>query len=262
MPRRKAGFDFMNTKQLHSKLKKRGSADVSYLQHSVDEMIYTFMAEENIPGLSLAIVQAPYIPRVVGYGYSDAKQKRLVSPNTMFPLGPISQAYAAVALMQLYEAGQVNLDSSIATYLPEIPAAWKGITVIDLLRHASKLADYRNEKNFSLDQPYSFETALKTLGVKALLFESGRGFNESATDFLVLSEIIARVSGMSYHAYVKKNQFEALGLRHTAFQEDLSQFKKEDLTQSGGFHEIFKHDGAYIDPIEAAASYKSSSVYK
>ena len=83
MPRRKAGFDFMNTKQLHSKLKKRGSADVSYLQHSVDEMIYTFMAEENIPGLSLAIVQAPYIPRVVGYGYSDAKQKRLVSPNTM-----------------------------------------------------------------------------------------------------------------------------------------------------------------------------------
>ena len=60
---------------------------------------------------------------------------------------------------------------------------------------------------------------------------------------------------MSYHAYVKKNQFEALGLRHTAFQEDLSQFKKEDLTQSGGLHEIFKHDGAYIDPIETAASY-------
>src|SRR5574344_2755157 len=138
----------MNTQQIHVSLKMRGSSDISYLQHSVDEMISSFMEEKGIPGISLAIVQAPYIPRVVGYGVSDEKQKRLVSPNTMFPLGPISQAYAAVALMQLYEAGQVNLDSSIARYLSEIPAAWKGITVIDLLRHASGLADYRNEKNF------------------------------------------------------------------------------------------------------------------
>lgn len=255
MPRRKAGFVFMNTKQLHPMLKKRGSPDVSYLQHSVDEMIYTFMAEEKIPGVSLAIVQAPYIPRVVGYGYSDDKQKRLVSSNTLFPLGPISQAYLAVALMQLYELGQLNVFAPLSSYLPEAPAAWKDIALIDLLRHASGIPDYREEKDYSSAKPYTIKDAFRQLGAKPLLFPSGTGFAESATDFLVLSEVISRVSGMSYHAYVKKNQFEALGLRRTSFQEDLGQFKNEDLTKSNFVHEIFKHDGAYIDPIEVAASY-------
>ena len=91
----------MNTKE-HDTVKTRGDADVSYLGQSVDEMIWDFMREERIPGLTLAIVQAPYIPRVVGYGFSDKRQKRLASPETMWPVGPISQAFAAVAVMQLF----------------------------------------------------------------------------------------------------------------------------------------------------------------
>ena len=65
----------MNTKE-HAEMKIRGSADVSYLGRTVDEMIWEFMEENGIPGLTLAIVQAPYIPRVVGYGLSDEKQRR------------------------------------------------------------------------------------------------------------------------------------------------------------------------------------------
>ena len=74
----------MNTKE-HTTMKMRGSADISYLQQTVDQLIWDFMQEHDIPGLTLAIVQAPYIPRVVGYGVSDSLQKRLASPNTMWP---------------------------------------------------------------------------------------------------------------------------------------------------------------------------------
>ena len=87
----------MNTRE-HETVKMRGSADVSYLGRTVDEMIWEFMEQEEIPGLTLAIVQAPYIPRVVGYGLSDPKQRRLASANTLWPAGPISQAFAAVAV--------------------------------------------------------------------------------------------------------------------------------------------------------------------
>ena len=71
----------------------RGSADISYLGRTVDQMVWDFMDKEQIDGLTLAIVQAPYIPRVTGYGYSDRGQKRLASPNTMWPVGPVSQAF-------------------------------------------------------------------------------------------------------------------------------------------------------------------------
>ena len=139
----------MNTRE-HTEMKMRGSADVSYLGRTVDEMVWKFMEEQEIPGLTLAIVQAPYIPRVVGYGFSDAGQKRLASVNTLWPAGPISQGYAAVAVMQLYEDGSVDLDAPAAAYVDSLPEQWKSITVRQLLHHASGLADYRKQEGFSL----------------------------------------------------------------------------------------------------------------
>lgn len=93
----------------------------------------------EIPGLTLAIVQAPYIPRVVGYGMSDEKQRRLASPNTMWPAGHISQAFAAVAVMQLYEDGRLDFSNTVGKWIQEVPEAWKEIEILQLLRHASGL---------------------------------------------------------------------------------------------------------------------------
>lgn len=45
----------------------RGNVHVAYQGKAIDQMIYDFMEEQGIPGMTLAIVQAPYIPRVVGY---------------------------------------------------------------------------------------------------------------------------------------------------------------------------------------------------
>jgi CubicO group peptidase (beta-lactamase class C family) len=73
-----------------------------------------FMAEKQIPGLSLAIVQAPYISRSVAYGISDLEQHRLASSNTVWNAGPISQGYAAVAVMQLYEQGKLDIREKLS----------------------------------------------------------------------------------------------------------------------------------------------------
>lgn len=117
----------MNTRE-HTAMKMRGNPDISYLGHTVDQMIWSFMEQEKIDGLTLAIVQAPYIPRVAGYGYSDSRRRRLASPNTMWPAGPISQAFAAVAVMQLHEDGGLDVNRRACVYIPELPDAWKDIT--------------------------------------------------------------------------------------------------------------------------------------
>ena len=119
----------MNTRE-HETVKMRGSADVSYLGRTVDEMIWEFMEQEEIPGLTLAIVQAPYIPRVVGYGLSDPKQRRLASANTLWPAGPISQAFAAVAVMQLHEDGKLQMDDKASQFIPQLPETWQEITIL------------------------------------------------------------------------------------------------------------------------------------
>ena len=246
----------MNTRE-HTEMKMRGSADVSYLGRTVDEMVWKFMEEQEIPGLTLAIVQAPYIPRVVGYGFSDAGQKRLASVNTLWPAGPISQGYAAVAVMQLYEDGSVELDAPAAAYIDSLPEQWKSITVRQLLHHASGLADYRKQEGFSLTREWSFEELIGLTADLPLLFEPGTEVAQSATNFLLLTEVVERVSNMAYQEFVRKNQFELLGLKHTSFSDGLSAFHQEDLSLSEYVHQIFKTDGRYIDPAETAVSYQS-----
>lgn len=244
----------MNTRE-HETMKMRGSADVSYLGRTVDEMIWEFMDEQKIPGLTLAIVQAPYIPRVVGYGLSDAKQKRLASANTLWPAGPISQAFAAVAIMQLYEDGKIQLDDKAATFIPQLPTAWEEITILQLLRHASGIADYRDSEQWNAFDEWSFDALIGLVSEEPLQFVPGSDVRQSATNFLLLTEIIERVSGMSYHDFVTERQIAYLGLRHTGFAEDLKDFTYENVDLTENIHQLFKKDGKYIDPTEPAASY-------
>lgn len=249
----------MNTRE-HEVMKVRGSADVSYLGQTVDGMIWEFMKENEIPGLTLAIVQAPYIPRVVGYGVSDEGQRRLASANTVWPAAQISQAFAGVAVMQLYEQGKVDLDAPIEKYVPGLPEEWKALTVRQLLHHASGLPDYRDAKEFDMYKDWTFEGLMNLVKNEKQHFAPGTDVEQSATNFLLLTEAVEKISGMSYQAFVNQGQIEFLGLRHTAFSEDLGKFRQEDLTKSANVHQIFKKDGGYIDPTETAASYQDGKL--
>lgn len=247
----------MNTRE-HETMKLRGSADTSYLGKTVDEMVWEFMRQEHIDGLTLAIVQAPYIPRVVGYGLSDRKQRRLASPNTLWPAGPISQAFAAVAVMQLYEGAALELNDALAKWIPEVPAAWHEITVLQLLRHASGLADYRQAAGFDHTRPWSFGQLVELVKEQPLHFAPGTDVEQSATNFLLLTEIVERASGLSYHDFVTQRQIEFLGLRHTGFAEDLGRFAHEDVSLTENLHQRFKLEKQFIDPTEPAASYNEA----
>lgn len=73
--------------------KGRGDIHVAYQGHSVDELIIDYMEQNKVPGMVLAIVQAPYITRIVGYGLADTHTKRLVSTRTVFNVGQMTRAY-------------------------------------------------------------------------------------------------------------------------------------------------------------------------
>ena len=91
-----------------------------------------------------------------------------------------------------------------------------------------------------------------------LHFVPGTDVEQSATNFLLLTEIVERVSGLSYHDFVTKRQIEFLGLGHTGFKEDLGQFHHEDISRTADIHQLFKMDRLYINPTEPAVSYDSS----
>lgn len=245
----------MNTNQIPQE--GRGSSKVAHLGRSIDQIIYEFMEQEGIPGLTLAIVQAPYIPRIVGYGVSDLEQGRLASTKTVWPAGPISQGYAAVAAMQLYEEEKLNIKDKISAHLKNLPESWQNITIYQLMQHATGIADYRLQEGYNASKVYTPETLLAMVEKQPLAFTPGTDVAQSATNFLLLAQVIEKAARMSYHDFVTKNQIDVVGLKHTLFSEDLPQLKQEDLNQTFNLHQKFKSDAAYIDPTENATGYKA-----
>src|SRR6185436_18511082 len=77
----------------------------------------------------------------------------------------------------------------------------------------------------------------------------------SATDFFLLALAIERASGMSYEAFVTKNQIERLALKNTVFVSGLVSVKQETLDAAPFKHGRFLMDRPYIDPTEAATGY-------
>ena len=101
---------------------------------SVDQMISDFVREHNLPGIAMAIVEAPYIPRSAGYGVINTQNDELASTKTMYSIGPITQGFTAVALMQLKEEGKLSVDDPVSKYLPDAPVAWGKVTVLQLMQ--------------------------------------------------------------------------------------------------------------------------------
>lgn len=235
--------------------KGRGNVHVAYQGKAIDEMTYEFMEEEGIPGMTLAIVQAPYIPRVVGYGVTDFEKRNLASVKTLWPIGPISQAFTAVAIMQLYEKGKLDLNAPVGKYLKNIPAAWKEISILQLLQHSSGIADYRAQEGIDASKEYTPEGLIQSVENLPLSFAPGTNVKQSATNFLVLTSVIEKISGMPYHAFVKKYQIDFLGLKQTYFGEGLAKVKQEDVTTTANVHQTFKKDKDYINPSETTTGY-------
>lgn len=233
----------------------RGNVRVEYLGKSIDRMVYEFMEAEGIPGMTLAIVQAPYIPRVVGYGVTDLAQGRLAAVKTLWPAGPVSQGFAAVAVIQLYERGKLSLDDKASKYVKGLPAAWSDVTVRQLLQHSTGIPDYRSAEDFDVSASVAPRGLIEMVAGQPLDFAPGTDVKQSATNFLLLTEVVETVAGIPYHDFVRKNQIERLGLQQTFFGEDLAAVKQEDVASSNHLHELFKHDPAYIDPAETTVGY-------
>jgi len=234
---------------------QRGNPSVQFDGQTIDEMIAGFMAERHVPGVTLAIVQAPYIPRIVGYGVSDVEKQRLASPKTLYDVGQLTRGFTAVAIMQLVEAGKLKLDDAIGKYVSDLPAAWRALSVRQLMAHASGLPDYTAQRGFDPAREYSPREIVALVRDVPVAFAPGSQAAASGTDFYLLGLAVERASGMSYEAFVTRNQIDRLGLRNTMFASSLPAVTQEGLDGAPFRHSLFLKDRRYVDPSETATGY-------
>jgi CubicO group peptidase (beta-lactamase class C family) len=191
---------------------------------AIDAFVETEMDAQRIPGLALAVVRGERIVHARGFGEADSSG-RAVSPQTPFVIGSLSKSVTALAVMQLVEAGKVELDAPVQRYVPWFRVADEDasarITVRHLLNHTSGLST-KTGRSFQGSGDVSdaaLERAVRKLGTAAPTEAVGETHQYSTINYSVLGLVVQEVSGQSYERYVEEHVFGPLGMRNSFTSE-------------------------------------------
>lgn len=187
----------------------------------IDAYLEARMRTSNIPGLALGVVRGDEIVYLKGYGIAGP-DGRGVTPQTPFIIGSLSKSFTALAVMQLVEAGQIDLDAPVTQYLPWFrtadPAASASITVRHLLHQDSGLPVYDGRRGLWDDDQgdLALETGVRQLATVRLSRPAGQAFEYANENYTTLGLIVQAVSGKSYEEVVRAQIFAPLQMRHSA----------------------------------------------
>ena len=210
-------------------------------EKTLDENL-AFLDDSNFQGTVL-IAKDGEIVFEKSYKYSNVESQALNSNDTIYEIGSITKQFTAVGLMMIVEDGKTNLNDTLDKYIPEKSHAGE-VTIRQLLNMTSGIVDYLNDgilmkdyNDFSIpqifadkertesvlklwDQKIDFATVLSLVDSYDLEFEPGSDWDYSNTGYCFISEVIARVSGMSFEDYMMKNVFTPAGLETASFEPD------------------------------------------
>ena len=194
------------------------SRDATYRE--IDAYLERQMARLCIPGAALAIVEGDTIGHLRGFGQARAGE-HAPTPQTPFFIGSLTKSFTALAVMQLVEAGKVELDSPVQRYLPWFrvadPEASAQMTVRHLLSQTSGLSQTAGMiplADFD-DSPDAVERQARGLAGLAPERPAGLAWEYSNMNFNLLGLIIEAASGESYPAYIRNHVFAPLQMRHS-----------------------------------------------
>jgi EmrB/QacA subfamily drug resistance transporter len=188
---------------------------------AIERFVQGEMAAQRIPGLALGIVENGRITYLRGFGKAD-DSGRAVTPKTPFIIGSLSKSFTALAIMQLVEAGEVELDAPVQRYLPWFhvadEAASAEITVRHLLNHTSGLST-KTGRSFQGNGDTSdaaLEKTVRKLSGAALTAPVGKTYQYSTVNYAVLGLIVQTVAGRPYESYVQTEILDPLQM-HGSF---------------------------------------------
>jgi uncharacterized protein YbbC (DUF1343 family)/CubicO group peptidase (beta-lactamase class C family) len=211
----------------------------------IDSLIQEQVNDEGITGAVLAVGHNGRIIHQKAFGYRALSPRREpMTLDTVFDLASLTKVVATTpSVLHLVQAGRLRLDDAVARYIPEFGANGKeNVTVRQLLTHFSGL-----KPDLDLNPPWAGEeTAFHMANEEKLQTPPGAQFVYSDINFLVLGELVQRLSGLPLDRYALANVFEPLGMKRTRFLPPAAWHSQIAETLAIGNHEILR--GKVQDP--------------
>ena len=196
----------------------------------LEKQIDRFMRREALKGASVAVSKEGKLVYAKGFGYADVETETQVEPHHLFRIASVSKLVTAAGVMKLKEQGAITLDTKVfgvdgilndSIYLNYRDKRIEMVTVRHLLEHSGGWTTRWGDQMFmptviagSLDTslPVSKSDIIRFVLNKRMHFTPGQSSYYSNFGYVVLGEVIAKVSGMDYEQYIKTNLLFPLGI--------------------------------------------------
>jgi len=179
----------------------------------IEKAVSEEMARQRIPGMSVAVGRNHRLIWSAGFGLADLENSVPARAQTVYRLGSISKPITAVAVMQLAEAGKLDLDAPIQKYVPSFPEKPWPITVRLLLSHLSGIRHYDNQAEVDSTRRYAGLTEpLKIFAGDPLLFEPGTKYSYTTYGYNLPGAAVEGASGMRFTDYIRERIFGPAGM--------------------------------------------------
>jgi CubicO group peptidase (beta-lactamase class C family) len=189
-----------------------------------------FMQQNQLKGVSLAIVKDEKLVFAKGYGFANEEAQIQVNPNHLFRLASVSKLITAVAIMKLVENSKISLESKVfgkdgilndEQFLHIKDKRLGKITVRNLLNHSGGWTQHYGDlaflpkavaKGTGESLPVNIDSYIKFVTTHNVHFEPGSHSTYSNLGYLILGKVISKISGTDYETFVRKEVLEPAGI--------------------------------------------------
>jgi N-acyl-D-amino-acid deacylase len=213
---------------------------------SFDDLMRSFMTENELPGASLAIAKDGRLVYARGFGYADVEKQEPVQPDSLFRIASISKPVTSVTIFRLIEQGKLSLDDrvfDILEYEPHLPHGGKidprlkTITIRQLLQHTGGW-----DRDVSIDAMFYPAEIAYSLGIRPpamqediirfmlgwkLDFDPGTQYAYSNFGYCLLGRVIEKLTGEKYDAHVRSKMLAPLKIQSMKLGRTLLKYRAE-----------------------------------
>lgn len=214
--------------------RRRGLGDRGELEAFLDGLMTATLNDRHVAGGVVAVVKDGALFFAKGYGYANVERRQPVDPErTLFRIGSVTKLFTWTAVMQLVEAGRLDLDADVNHYLDfRIPATYaKPITLTHIMTHTAGFED--DGRDLWARHPTEIMPSGRWLAthMPARVRPPGTYTAYSNYATALAGYIVERVSGMSWDDYIEQRILGPLGMTRTTGRQPLPARFREDMSQ-------------------------------
>jgi CubicO group peptidase (beta-lactamase class C family) len=223
----------------------------THVQVANVDTIFKKWNKPDVPGCALGVKHEGAPPLFRAYGSADLEHGVPIDPTTVFEAGSVSKQFTAASALILVDQGKLAFDDDVRKYIPELPDYGVTITIAQLLGHTSGLRDWEGVVEIAgwprTTRIYTGKDALAVaVRQRSLNYRPGTAFSYTNTGYILLANIVERVSGESLAKFSSAHLFEPLGLTHTQWRDDFTRVVKGRAVaynaDPGGYHQLMPFD--------------------